>query len=389
MTTYNIYFQNDYGETQTYAFFTELPKVSSNVGNPKVFTNVWISKKVSGNGGNVSIKTTSNFDAWCGTAPKSIAPGVVVSQGNSLLATLGTNDAPGSTFTIFNDEGAPAFKDGEDFTSSPGCYEIDTDSDFLPAQNFLIGLGSIDSAGRKVPAASFAAPRNAKVNIAPVVKFYVAAYNAVQGTTIDYQSVSKNAGIIDFSSGAGRGNFGAIVVQDEYGAFTTNYVSQAQYSDAVSAAQINSRSGEVYSGIIPRILKDLQQQIMDIRGFLDMPRPLFNFCGTLTWFGGPPNWPPVFANMQAGLLALGYVINNFNSPDANTLKIWFSSNGNIGTANTDWDNIYSTLPQIGNVANKHVVPSKLALAGQKAKALEYLKEQGLGGQNGFVNSIET
>jgi hypothetical protein len=63
MPTYNIYFQNNYGETQTYAFFSELPKVASNVGDPKVFTNVWISKRLSGSGGNVTIKTTNDFYA--------------------------------------------------------------------------------------------------------------------------------------------------------------------------------------------------------------------------------------------------------------------------------------------------------------------------------------
>jgi hypothetical protein len=63
MPTYNIYFQNNYGEDQTYAFFTEPPKINSDVGDPKVYSNVWISTKLSGTGGYVTIKTTSDFYA--------------------------------------------------------------------------------------------------------------------------------------------------------------------------------------------------------------------------------------------------------------------------------------------------------------------------------------
>jgi hypothetical protein len=42
-------------------------------------------------------------------------------------------------------------------------------------------------------------------NILPIVKFYVSKSDFVQGTIVDFQSESKVAGIIDFSSGAGLG----------------------------------------------------------------------------------------------------------------------------------------------------------------------------------------
>jgi hypothetical protein len=44
-------------------------------------------------------------------------------------------------------------------------------------------------------------------NILPIVKFYVSKSDFVQGTIVDFQSVSKVAGLIDFSSGPGLGMY--------------------------------------------------------------------------------------------------------------------------------------------------------------------------------------
>jgi hypothetical protein len=44
-------------------------------------------------------------------------------------------------------------------------------------------------------------------NILPIVKFYVSKSDFVQGTIVDFQSESKVAGLIDFSSGPGLGMY--------------------------------------------------------------------------------------------------------------------------------------------------------------------------------------
>jgi hypothetical protein len=47
MTTYGIYFTNLYselGENQDYAFFCDLPTVTSTTGNPTAYSNVFLSK---------------------------------------------------------------------------------------------------------------------------------------------------------------------------------------------------------------------------------------------------------------------------------------------------------------------------------------------------------
>jgi hypothetical protein len=180
----------------SYAFFTQPPIVTPAPSDPKkVFSNVWISKKLAGNGASTSIKWTTTYYAClfalqssnfpgsplihcvgCGKAPQAIEPGVVISDGHGVAVTLGAGTVPGSMYSsnslqissemaadlttkgtrnMSNDgAGTPYFLDQELFTSKSGCFEIDTISDFNAADNFLIGMGAIDSEGRMVPAAT-------------------------------------------------------------------------------------------------------------------------------------------------------------------------------------------------------------------------------------------
>lgn len=55
---------------------------------------------------------------------------------------------------MYNNAGNPAFYDEAEMTAKAGAFRIDTGSDFLPSQNFLIGLGSIDGNGRMKPVAT-------------------------------------------------------------------------------------------------------------------------------------------------------------------------------------------------------------------------------------------
>ncbi len=62
MTTYSIYFENKYGETQNYAFFCDPPQVSSTTGNPQVFSNIFLSQSVAQDG-NWTIDVTKTYYA--------------------------------------------------------------------------------------------------------------------------------------------------------------------------------------------------------------------------------------------------------------------------------------------------------------------------------------
>jgi hypothetical protein len=76
------------------------------------------------------------------------------------------------------------------------------------------------------------------------VKFYVAAYDAAQGTTFNYESVSNEAALIDFTSEAARGKFGAIVKQDSFGQFSVTYASQLLYTQEVTLLEEGASTGE-------------------------------------------------------------------------------------------------------------------------------------------------
>jgi hypothetical protein len=117
MTTYSIQFTNNYsdpGENQDYAFFSDIPVVSSTSQATQIYSNVFLAKTLA-QGANWNIDITKNYYAcWslfpasipftlthilgCGTAAQQLAPGVKVSVGMGKLATLGTLDAPGCEF---------------------------------------------------------------------------------------------------------------------------------------------------------------------------------------------------------------------------------------------------------------------------------------------------
>jgi len=88
------------------------------------------------------------------------------------------------------------------------------------------------------------------VSFEPIVKFYVSAYAAEQGTTFNYASRSVDAGNIDFSSVAAQGKFGAFVTQDETGKFTTLYLSRVAFTEMVAASKQMALSGNPLTDVI-------------------------------------------------------------------------------------------------------------------------------------------
>ena len=85
----------------------------------------------------------------------------------------------------------------------------------------------------------------------PLVKFYVAKSSAVQGTVVDFQSVSATAGVIDFTSGDGIGHYGAHVIHNADGTFSTTYeVKKDFYMAAASLASGNSGLSSGQSALV-------------------------------------------------------------------------------------------------------------------------------------------
>jgi hypothetical protein len=64
---------------------------------------------------------------------------------------------------------------------------------------------------------------NMKIQIKPKMKFFVAESQHVAGEIVEYGSVTRDGGTIDFSSGPGQGKFFARAVQGSNGRFEVTY----------------------------------------------------------------------------------------------------------------------------------------------------------------------
>lgn len=105
--TYSVYFENQYGQTQNYAFFCEPPIVTGVTGGAKPYSNVFLSQSIA-NGGYWSIDITETYYACmrvyhhvtvsrllslrilgCGVAPSTLQPDIRITSGNGKLVRLG------------------------------------------------------------------------------------------------------------------------------------------------------------------------------------------------------------------------------------------------------------------------------------------------------------
>ncbi|KAE8379067.1 hypothetical protein BDV26DRAFT_291651 [Aspergillus bertholletiae] len=207
-TTYTINFQNKRGADSNYAVFTEPPVLSSSGSSPDVFMNVWYSTFVP-NHGYFDIKTGADYYAWVGTATAKPAPGVMVNTGMSLPARLSQGTTAGDTFNMVIKQNFSIIAQSAP-SAAASAYEIDTGPDFpVPNDRYLIGLGKVNNRGVVAPVAS--------------MKFYILESIFEAGVIVDYQSVTREAALIDFTSGQGAGKFYAVVTQDDTGRFTVHY----------------------------------------------------------------------------------------------------------------------------------------------------------------------
>lgn len=89
-----------------------------------------------------------------------------------------------------------------------------------------------------------AAPRNAMVNIAPVVKYYIGAFSSSVGTVINTSVTSRNCAVIDFTGNPGM--FSANVNQDSNGNFTVTYLPHASFAMAMSVRRVADVGGKAH-----------------------------------------------------------------------------------------------------------------------------------------------
>ncbi|KAM3070198.1 hypothetical protein ACMFMG_003764 [Clarireedia jacksonii] len=216
---YTISVENERGANTNYAVFMEPPHFT---GGSQPWMNVWYTVFVPYHG-SFEVRTGEDVYAWTGTVPTAPSPGVVVNNGMTLLARLGSSENPGSTFEhkiIQN------FNVIEEVSPSSGsnAFTITVGSDFsVPNDTYLIGLAKVNNRGQVAPVASVAPWNNMSVQITPKMKFFISESQQVPGELVDYDSVTRDSATIDFSSGEGVGKFYARVVQQNDGRFAVTY----------------------------------------------------------------------------------------------------------------------------------------------------------------------
>ncbi|TFB01842.1 hypothetical protein CCMA1212_006321 [Trichoderma ghanense] len=218
-TSYTISVENERGENTNYAVFMEPPEFT---GGQQPWMNVWYTSFVP-NHGNFEIRTGMDFYAWVGTVPTAPAPGVIVNSGMTLLARLGTDGEPGSTFEKKIIQSFPTINEITP-TAVPGAFEIKTGSDFnVPNNTYLLGLAKVNNRGQVSPVASIAPRNNMNVQVIPKMKFFISESQQVPGEIVDYHSVTREGAAVDFSEGEGKGKFFARAVQGSDGRFEVTY----------------------------------------------------------------------------------------------------------------------------------------------------------------------
>lgn len=215
MTTYTIQILNNSGFSKSYFAFMEAPVVTSNGGQPVVYTNAWATFNSILSGGYDSISITPTTYAYWGTTPDTLGPGTRFSSGGSVQVSTVTNDSV--TFTSGPPTGFSAVTSPG--TAQTGAFEIVAGTDFTPLNGYVFGLAAASQTPIPTPVATFAASPNNIFNIVPVVKFYVAEGAYYPGEVIDPSQVA-NPATIDFT---GRPQTTATAIQAADGTWTVVY----------------------------------------------------------------------------------------------------------------------------------------------------------------------
>ncbi|KAL3962832.1 hypothetical protein ACCO45_004355 [Purpureocillium lilacinum] len=196
-------------ETRNYLFFNEIPDPSASVG--KIYNNVWIRSP----GFDVKV---ANF-AICGTTPKPVDYGVVVSTSDYAAVELTSNTKPGTApvMAIVND--GPQFVAPFGSTNKDNSFGIQTKA-FDPNQydTAYCGYGKLNGKGDVVPVAVWRAKPSLNYDLTPKVTYYVGTGDYAAGTAVDITSIGV-VSTIDFTT-AKPGQTVATITHNVDGTYT-------------------------------------------------------------------------------------------------------------------------------------------------------------------------
>ncbi|UNI18018.1 hypothetical protein JDV02_004319 [Purpureocillium takamizusanense] len=189
---------NQSGQTRNYMFFNEVPEPSSSVG--KIYTNVWVrSPGVASPSGRAEFDVKVANYAICGTAPKPVDYGVVVSTSDYAAVELKGKDKPGTVpvMEIVND--GPQFVAPFGTTDKDNSFGIQTKT-FDPDRYSTVycGFGKQNSKGDVVPVAVWRGFPGLQYVLTPQVTYYVGTGDYSPGTAVDITTIGTIS-TIDFT----------------------------------------------------------------------------------------------------------------------------------------------------------------------------------------------
>ncbi|KAI9932583.1 hypothetical protein ASPWEDRAFT_730458 [Aspergillus wentii DTO 134E9] len=229
MPEYSLEIANDTTKALRFVLYQENPFESTDG-----FANIWMAANVFDGASRTWVLDT-NYYAWAGTNDQPVSDNVTIRGGKTLPATLGTGAEKGSTFetTVEPDKGrkpqqvrAPGtvnvnISDTGKPDAGPGDFQILTKDDFnVGSDVVIIGLGKRDENNTPVPVATINADPSKQYNLKPILKGSIVQSDSGQvGQALKYSSISRDAGLVDFTSPEAEGKFHAQVRFNEKGKF--------------------------------------------------------------------------------------------------------------------------------------------------------------------------
>ncbi|KAL2691253.1 hypothetical protein Neosp_001634 [[Neocosmospora] mangrovei] len=108
-------------------------------------------------------------------------------------------------------DGSVTFDKTRTKTAPTGCFTVVQPTGFGASDNFAFGLAQTDSTSGQTPKSI------------PVIKFFVLKVKQGSSDGVNYQSFSTKPGVVNFTTGDGKGLYTARVVHEKNGDFTVTY----------------------------------------------------------------------------------------------------------------------------------------------------------------------
>ncbi|NET04523.1 MAG: hypothetical protein F6K09_24145 [Merismopedia sp. SIO2A8] len=216
MATYTIEVLNNSGFPKSYVIFSALPEVTKSGEGFDVFTNAWVTFNSIGNNGFDMVTYDDSIDAYWGTIPEELEPGVIVGSGGFMPVDTTIEDG-----VSFKGSTPAGFNSLTPRVATSGSFQIKAESDFDASNRYVFGMAKPTNSPIPSPVATFTAEPSEIFEVIPVVKFFVSNGSFTQGEIIDVKSFATNPAKIDFT---GKAQTKAIVIQDSKGLFTVKYV---------------------------------------------------------------------------------------------------------------------------------------------------------------------